>query len=90
MTLSGSAICTLRNEAIAFSVACDFDWPSTSKASISCLPMRNVGFSAEPGSWYTIDASRARKRRSSLADIAVTSAPSTRTLPEVIDPLRAR
>ena len=45
--------------------ASSFDWPSSVKHSITCGPMRSTGFSAEPGSWYTIDASRARYLRSS-------------------------
>ncbi len=53
-------------------------------------PTFRLGLSADPGSWYTIDASRARNRRSSRSDIFVTSAPATRMRPPVITPLDGR
>ncbi len=39
-------------------------------------PIFSVGFSDAPGSWYTIDAWRARNARSSRSVIFVTSSPA--------------
>jgi hypothetical protein len=65
-------------------------WPSRVKLSISWRPTRSDGFSACPGSWYTIDASRARNWRSWAVSIDVMSLPLTRTCPPVMAPLRGR
>ena len=57
---------------------------------MTCGPMRKVGFSAPPGSWYTIDAWRARNERSCESFISVTSSPATFTWPAVMRPLVGR
>ena len=49
-----------------------------------------MGFSAEPGSWYTIEAAPERNLRSRSRDIVVMFSPSTMIVPLVIKPLRGR
>ena len=81
---------TMRRASNARRVAASLSWPRMVKASITCAPIRNVGFRAEPGSWYTIEAWRALNCRSSRSAILVTSAPPTRIRPPVITPLAGR
>ncbi len=90
MTRTGSAMRTRRNASSACCFASSLDCPSSVKHSTICGSMRNTGFNAEPGSWYTIDASRARYRRSAASSITVTSEPPTRTCPPVIRPFDGR
>ena len=69
MTRTGSAMRTRRNASSACCFASSFDCPNSVKHSTICGSMRNTGFNAAPGSWYTIDASRARYRRSAASSI---------------------
>ncbi len=90
MTRAGSAICTRRRASSACSLPCLASQPSNVNDSISCGPIRSDGFSAEPGSWYTIDAVRARNSRRAAPDMSVTLAPANDTDPPEMRPFEGR
>ena len=69
----GSEICTLRSASSARADASDLPSPAISKTSATWRPTLIDGFSARPGSWYTMDTVRARSLRSA-------SLPSARLL----------
>ena len=81
---------TMRSASSARRSACSPLCPSSVKHSMTCGPMRKVGFNAEPGSWYTIDAWWERNDRSSASFISVTSSPATLTWPATMRPLDGR
>ena len=90
MTRPGSEICTLRSIASARSSAVFRSWPATSKTSATWRPTRMDGFSARPGSWYTIDTVVARSSRSSPRFRPSTSRPLMAIEPALTRPLRGR
>ncbi len=90
ITRPGSEIWTVRSMASALSCAADRSSPATSYTSATWRPTRIDGFSALPGSWYTIDTVRARRARSASASMASGSWPLMLIRPPVTRPLRGR
>ncbi len=72
----------MRSASSARAAASDLLSPAISKTSATCRPTLIDGFSARPGSWYTMDTVRARSVRSASWLSEARSRPVT-----VIDPL---
>ncbi len=90
MTRPGSEICTLRSMFSAEATASPDDWPAIWNTSAICRPTRSVGFSARPGSWYTIETVWARRSRSALLPIDSGSSPLMLIVPPLTRPLLGR
>ena len=90
MTRPGSEIWTLRSMSSADAMADSDDSPATSKTSAICRPTRRDGFSARPGSWYTIETVLARSWRRSLLPMDSGSSPLMLIVPALTRPLLGR
>ena len=90
MTRPGSEIWTLRSMSSADAMADPDDSPATSKTSAICRPTRRDGFSARPGSWYTIEMVRARSWRRSLLPMDSGFSPLMLIVPPLTRPLLGR
>ena len=90
MTRPGSEIWTLRSMSSADAMADPDDSPATSKTSAICRPTRRDGFSARPGSWYTIEMVLARSWRRSLLPMDSGFSPLMLIVPPLTRPLLGR